>query len=244
MTNNFLFIDVNGSLIPIKNHLIPQNYKFHKEFMKAYRYSCDSKDRNLSKKQFEKTLREFPPLFDPWAVRAHNLLAKRGEAKVIIVTKWKDYVSIEFLKNLFEKQGLEFEYADHPKCSNVKEKRWENIALYMDEYISENSRALIIEDSDISGMYGHYILKDNKKMKTDGVKKHKKPVFHDDKQVGFGRVGSNGKIEKSKQWKWLKIDRNNGMTCSQFKIGAEFFGIDWVRMIEDSGSEAFFWYDQ
>ena len=237
MTKNFLFIDLDGPLIPTRSHLIPQNQKFHREFMKAFR-------AKLSVMKYEKMLQEFPPIFDPWAVRAHNLLAGCGDAKVVLVTNWKDHVSLECLKTLFKKQGLEFEYADPPKCNKKHEERWKNIALYMDKYIPENSRVLIVEDSDITGLYGHYILEDNEKTKTDSAEIQKNPIFHDDKQVGFGRIGSSGKIEKSKQWKWLKIDSNNGMTCGQLKIGAEFFGIDWHRMIEDSGSEAFFWYDQ
>lgn len=211
---NYLFIDIDGPLLPGKSHMFPEN----REFLHAFNNGVKPPELFV----------ETPPNFDEWGVRAHNLLAKYGNAKVVIVTNWRIWCDIETLQDLFIEQGLYFEYADRPSCikRGMSSERYNDIAAHMEEYIEEDARCLIIDDFDLQALNLFY--------KLEGEEGERSPdeyhgPKHNDKQVGIVQNRS-GTIEHDIRFKWLDVDYNNGLTVEQFKLGADFFGVDWDQL--------------
>jgi hypothetical protein len=219
MTQNYLFIDIDGPLLPGRLHLFPGN----REFLHAFN------DGVKPPELFEQT----PVKFDEWGVRAHNLLAKYGNAKVVIVTNWRRWCSIEQLQDLFAEQGLEFEYADQPNCAvrGMSSERYHDIACHMEDYIEEDARCLIIDDYNLQALNLFYRLEgeEGDRSDSDDWGTAWRGPKHDDMQVGIVQ-NREGSVEHDIRFKWLNVDFNNGLTVEQFKMGADFFGIDWDQL--------------
>lgn len=212
MTQNYLFIDIDGPLLPGRSHLFPQN----REFLNAFNDGM----------KLTELLEKHPPVFDPWGVRAHNLLAKYGDAKIVIVTNWRRWATIEELQKLFKAQGLEFEYADQPNCAlrGFSSERYHDIALHMEEFINEDARCLIIDDFDLKALNMFYMLEGE----TEPRDYHNAPA-HTDDQIGIVQ-NRDGTVEHDIRFKWLDVDYRNGLTYEQFKLGAEFFNVDFDQL--------------
>lgn len=215
MTQNYLFIDIDGPLLPGRSHLFPEN----REFLKAFNDGM----------KLTELMEKHPPVFDSWGVRAHNLLAKYGNAKIVIVTNWRRWADIEEIKTLFKQQGLEFEYADRVSCAQrgFSSDRYHDIACHMEDYIEEDARCLIIDDYDLQALNLFYKL-EGEEGERNGQDSYHGPV-HNDSQVGIVQNRDNS-VEHNIRFKWLNVDFNNGLTVEQFKIGAEFFGVDWDQL--------------
>ena len=137
MTQNYIFVDIDGPLLPTKSHMFLQN----QTFVEAFGSGLDMTE----------CLKTHPPQFDPWCVRAHNLLAKYGEAKIVIVSNWRRWATIPQLQELFAAQGLEFEYADPVSCGKrgLTSERVHDISYHMSEELPGDSRVLILDDDSL-----------------------------------------------------------------------------------------------
>jgi len=215
MAQNYLFIDIDGPLLPGRAHMFPGNREFLNAFNKGVK----------PPELFETT----PPKFDDWGVRAHNLLARYGNAKVVIVTNWRRWCSIEQLQSLFVEQGLEFEYADQTNCAirGMSSERYHDIACHMEDYIEEDARCLIIDDYNLQALNLFYRLEGEEGERGNDIA-WQGPT-HDDMQIGIVQNRDNS-VEHDIRFKWLDVDYRNGLTYEQFKIGAEFFGVDWDQL--------------
>lgn len=215
MTQNYLFIDIDGPLLPGKSHLFPGN----RDFLTAFN------DGVKVPELFEK----HQVTFDPWGVRAHNLLAKYGDAKVVIVTNWRRWCDIETLQQLFEDQGLEFSYADNPSCMKrgLSSERYHDIACHMESYIEEDANCLIIDDDNLQPLNAFYHLV------NEGSERSEQDQYygpdHKDEDICIVQNRDND-VKYDIKCKWLDVDYKNGLTYEQFKLGAEFFNVDWDQL--------------
>lgn len=212
MTQNFLFIDIDGPLLPGRSHLFPDN----REFLTAFNNGIKPPELFV----------ETPPNFDDWGVRVHNLLAKYGDAKVVIVTNWRRWVDISDLQDLFIEQGLQFEYADIASCARrgMSSERYHDIALHMESFIKEDARCLIIDDYNLQPLNLFYKLEDEEGERSEEDQYH--GIKHDDTQVGIVKNDYGHDV----RFKWLDVDYTNGLTYEQFKLGANFFKVDWDKL--------------
>jgi len=212
MTQNYLFVDIDGPLLPGRAHMFPDN----RAFLQAFNDGVKPPELFV----------ETPPNFDEWGVRAHNLLAKYGNAKVVIVTNWRVWVDLEDLKDLFSEQGLNFDYADPPQCSKrgMSSRRYDDIATHMEDFIQEDARCLIIDDYDLQALNLFFRLEGEHGDRNDEDRLH--GPAHQDTQVGI--VDNNHGCDV--RFKWLDVDYANGLTYEQFKLGAKFFDIDWDQL--------------
>lgn len=215
MTQNYLFIDIDGPLLPGRSHLFPKN----REFLHAFNDGM----------RLPELMERHPPVFDPWGVRAHNLLAKYGDAKIVIVTNWRRWADIDDLKTLFHLQGLDFEYADPVSCAQrgFSSERYHDIASHMEDYIEEDARCLIIDDYNLQALNLFFRIEGEEGERSDQDAYH--GPQHDDRQVGIVQTRDNS-VEHDIRFKWLDVDYYNGITYEQFKLGAEFFGVDWDQL--------------
>jgi hypothetical protein len=209
MTQNFIFIDIDGPLLPGRAHLDRDNRAFLDAFNGGMKLT--------------ELLEKHPPVFDPWAVRAHNLLAKYSDARIVIVTNWRRWATIEELQRLFDSQGLVFEYADPVSCMKrgLSSERVHDIAVHIQDYLPDDSRALIIDDAELHWLNSFMPL-ENPDPDAPTYSYYDFPE-HDDRQVGYVE-------NKNIRWKWLKVDYRNGLTYEQFKLGGDFLEIDWDQL--------------
>jgi len=209
---NYIFIDIDGPLLPGRSHLIAQNREFLHQF----------NDGVGAEELFEK----YPPVFDPWAVRAHNLLAKHGSAKIVIVTNWRRWADIDQLINMFAEQGLDFSYADRPSCirRGMSSERYHDIASHMEDEINEDARVLVIDDYNLQAL-NHFYRLEGEEGERDGYY----GIDHNDEQVGIVQNQDNA-IAHDIRFKWLDVDYTEGLTYKQFKLGADFLGVDWDQL--------------
>jgi len=194
MTQNFLFIDIDGPLLPGKAHLFPQNRAFFKAFNDGL---------NLTE-----LLDTHKIMFDPWAVRAHNLIAKYGDAKIVIVTNWRRWAKIEEIQRLFSEQGLEFNYADPVSCvkRGFSSERVHDVADHVVDYLPENSRALVIDDDHgLKSLFDWFTPENESDLNKD-------------------------RLEKNIDFKLLSVDYQNGLSYDQFIEGMDFFEADMDQM--------------
>lgn len=194
--------------------MFPENRAFLDAFM----------DRKRGVDLFANT----PPSFDEWGIRAHNLLAKYGNAKVVVVTNWRNWMDLEDIQDLFSEQGLDFEYADPPQCvrRGMSSERYHDLATHMEDYINEDARCLIIDDYDLQALNLFYEIEgEDDRSEVDAYYGPK----HDDDQVGIVQ-NLDGDVEHDIRFKWLNVDYHDGLTYQQFKLGADFFDIDWDQL--------------
>ncbi len=185
---NYMFIDIDGPLLPGKMHLFKQNKEFLAEF------SGSDADEHIDR---------FPPLFDPYAVAVHNWLAKEGNAKIVLVTNWRMWFTIEKLQEILANQGLVFDYADRPSCikRGLSSARLHDVSTHIEDYLPKDSRALVIDDD-------HGLLTLNE-------------WFADDHKSDSNQE----RLRKNIEFKLLDVDYTNGLTHKQVMDGAKFFGI-------------------
>lgn len=88
---NIIFVDIDGPLLPRKMHMFHQNRKTGKN---------------------SETGTGHYPQFDEFAIRAFNLWAKYGNAKIVFSTAWAHNWSTEQLKDIMLVNGLGFDYHD------------------------------------------------------------------------------------------------------------------------------------
>lgn len=195
MKQNFLFIDIDGPLLPARSHLFPENRAFFRAFNDGMKLT--------------ELLEKHPPVFDPWAVRAHNLLAKYGNAKIVIVTNWRRWATIEEIQALFAKQGLVFDYADPVSCikRGFSSERVHDVSTHVVDYLPENSRALVIDD--------------------DHGLKHLEDWFTDENDSDMNKE----RLEKTIDFKLLSVSYQDGLTYDQFVDGTKFFEVNTDQML-------------
>jgi hypothetical protein len=198
---NYMFIDIDGPLLPGKMHLFKQNKTFLKEFGHGNTIDVDA------------LIEKFPPMFDPYAVAVHNWLAEAGNAKIVLVTNWRMWFSIEELMKIFADQGLVFDYADRPSCMKrgLSSTRLHDVSMHISDYLPENSRALVIDDASELLTLNEW--------------------FNDDNECD----SNQDRLKKNIEFKLLHVDYSNGLTHQQVMEGARFFGIpvsDWDNEYE------------
>lgn len=210
MTQNYLFIDIDGPLLPAKSHMFPENREFLDNFQIG--------------ESLTSLMKNHPLTFDPWCVRAHNLLAKYGKAKIVIVTNWRLWCDIEELQELFADQGLVFDYAVEPSCGKrgLSSGRAQDVAYHIEDILPNDSRALIVDDQEGLIWLNNYLPLegDHSTARTNYVG----VIEHNDRQVGY--VEEKPDIH----WKWLEVSYQDGISYKQFKLGAKFFDIDWDEL--------------
>jgi hypothetical protein len=200
MKQNYIFLDIDGPLLPGRSVVFPNFLQFQRAFV-------DGQD-------ITEILQSIPLTFDPWSVRVHNLLAELSDAKIVLATAWRQWCSTEQLQSLFLSQGLKFNYADPPGCitRGFSNNRLHDIAEHMREMIPEDSRVLIIDDADLASLNQFFPLESSETAYTNTVYGY---PDHNDDQVGVIP-------DKRIRWKWLNVDYMNGLTYQQYKIGLEF----------------------
>jgi len=97
--SKYIFVDIDGPLLPGKMHLFPINKKITRQ-----------------------TLEEAQPMFDPFAVRCFNLWQKYSDAKIVFSTNWETHnkIDADHLKMLMELNGLKFTGSYHETCITAK----------------------------------------------------------------------------------------------------------------------------
>lgn len=205
MIQNFLMLDIDGPLLPGKFSTFKENYEYIKAFKKGMK----------AEELFEK----HPPRFDPWCIRAHDLLLRHGNAKVVMVTNWRRWASIDQITSILKSQGLDMVLADRPECirRGLSSERVHDVACHLEDYLPNNSRALIIDDANLLWLNEFFPL-ENDNLRID--KNQYNFLDHDDRQVGYIK-------NKNIRWKWLDVDYVNGLSYEQFKLGMDFFEVNW-----------------
>lgn len=86
---NIIFVDIDGPLLPRKMHMFHENRRLGVD---------------------PKTETGYYPKFDEFSVRAFNLWAKYGNAKIVFSTHWAFSWTTEQLKDIMKVNGLGFDY--------------------------------------------------------------------------------------------------------------------------------------
>ena len=84
---NIIFVDIDGPLFPGKMNLFSVN-------------------RRITQAK----LNEARPMFDPFAIQAHNLWARYSNAKIVLSTNWVNHISVDAVKEIMRQNGLAFDY--------------------------------------------------------------------------------------------------------------------------------------
>jgi hypothetical protein len=172
---NYIFVDFDGPLLPGKSHIFQKNREATAAFLRG-----------------ENTI----PLFDPIAVRMHNLWAKYGNAKVVFSTSWArshrgTWQETEaYLKRIMDENGYTGEYADNcitPK--RISSEHIHEIQEWCYDNLKEGDRFIAVDDANLS--------------------------FLDNDQCSWKSQG-----------KWIEVNYNDGLTWKNFKDGCAFLGVD------------------
>lgn len=203
---NYLFVDIDGPLLPKKMHMFPENVNFLHEF---------------NNKSSRRDVFELPmPMFDPWGVYVHNTIAKYAQAKVVVVSNWRRWWDLEVIQDVFFRAGLEFEYAENPSCMRrgMSSERCHDVALHMEDFIEPGSRVLILDDDHNLQALNLFFPLEGETSVRNSIDAYHGPQ-HKDEQIGIVK-------ENNVRWRWLDVDYDNGISYSQFVLGLEFFGLD------------------
>jgi hypothetical protein len=118
---NIIFVDIDGPLMSRKMHMFHQNRKVGQE--KAM------------------------PRFDEFSVRAFNLWAKYGNAKIVFSTAWAWNWEVDELKEVMKHNGLGFEYHDDvltPK--KMSSSRLNEVVWWIHKHLGEGDQYIIVDD--------------------------------------------------------------------------------------------------
>lgn len=123
---NIIFVDIDGPLLPRKMHM------FHKNRVLGIN---------------PETGVGYYPVFDEFAVRAFNLWAKYGDAKIVFSTNWAFSHNTEQLKEIMELNGLGFDYHDvlyTPK--RMTSHRSHEIVWWLHDNASADDKFIAVDD--------------------------------------------------------------------------------------------------
>jgi len=166
---NIIFVDIDGPLIPRKMHMFHQN---------------------------RKTGKENHPQFDAFSIRAFNLWAKYGNAKIVFSTAWAHNYSVDELKAIMLHNGLGFDYHDEiltPK--KMTSSRGSEIVWWLQQFSKEGDKFIAVDD-DTSCRYIKQIM-DHPRADT---------------------VAAEGQ--------WIEVEFDNGLSWDNFLDGCDTLGID------------------
>jgi len=173
---NIIFVDIDGPLLPRKMHMFHENRKLG-----------INPDTNVG----------YYPRFDEFAVRAFNLWAKYGNAKIVFSTHWAFNWNAEHLKEIMLLNGLGFDYHDE---LHTPKKRTSHRSHEIVWWLEENTKAgdkFIAVDDDTSCQDIPSLLESE----------------HRDRAI-------------EAKGKWINVDFDNGLSWDNFLDGCEVLGID------------------
>lgn len=171
---NIIFVDIDGPLLPQKLHLMQENRKV----------GVDN-----------------PPLFDQFSVRAFNIWAKYGNAKIVFSTNWALSYTENQLKDIMAANGLEFDYhADTLTPKRFTSARHSEILGWLGEHNDGEQVNFIAVDDDQSCSY------------IEKIMDHDKPEVKD--------------LYSNCTGKWIDVDFRDGMSWENYVDGCEALGID------------------
>ena len=142
MSQNIIFVDIDGPLLPGKLNLFEQNHKITRQ--------------NLDKAE---------PMFDPFAVKVFNLWARYGNAKIVFSTNWatQHKMTIDILKEIMRLNGLSFDY--HHEILTPKKftsERGSEIWWWILDNMKDGDRFIAVDDDQSCEYIQKYIGHNNK----------------------------------------------------------------------------------
>jgi len=138
MPHSYIFVDIDGPLLPGKMHLFPINQKITRA-----------------------KLKEAEPMFDTFAVKAFNIWAKYADAKIIFSTNWATALysydeegELEIgpevrLKEIMLDNGLEFEGRYHEEILTPKKftsERGSEIWWWLLDHAKDGDKFIAVDD--------------------------------------------------------------------------------------------------
>ena len=138
--SNYIFVDIDGPLLPTKMHLFPEN-------------------RIIQRSKLNEAL----PKFDPFAVKCFNLWAKYADAEIIFSTNWATALypdADEKLKVLMANNDLDFEGRYHEDVLTPKKfssARGSEIWWWLVENAKDGDRFIAVDDDYTCGNIKDYM---------------------------------------------------------------------------------------
>ena len=173
---NIIFVDIDGPLLPRKMHMFHENRKLGIN---------------------PETGVGWYPKFDQFAVRAFNLWAKYGNAKIVFSTHWAFDHNTEQLQEIMLRNGLGFDYHDvlyTPK--KMSSRRCNEIMWWLHDNAKEGDKFIAVDDD---------------------TSCHDIPRLIDNEYKGHGTDATG---------KWINVDYDSGMSWDNFLDGCDTLGID------------------
>lgn len=179
---NIIFVDIDGPLLPRKMHLFREN-------------------RSNKPKAI--------PKFDEFAIKAFNLWAKYGAAKIVFSTYWSCHFTAEELKQIMHTNGLGFEYhGDILTPKKMSSTRHNEILWWLENHNDEIDNWIAVDD-DTSCKYIQEII--------DG-----------DCDTAITKPG-----------RWIPVDFDNGISWKNFCDGCVGLGIDVNEVLNNEFTQSF-----
>ena len=190
MNRNYILVDFDGPLLAGKSLYTPSNRLKFRE------------DDGLNTK------------FEEFSVWAHNMWAKYGDATIIFSTNWIMHKSVDELKTICKRNGLDFEgrYADDEFITTPKKfssYRGNEVWWAISDIAEEGDRFLIVDDDNSCKHIEKYIERVMTPPKDD-----------------YGGVADWSKMDNPPQVKWIEVATTEGLSLKNFRDGGEFFGFD------------------
>jgi hypothetical protein len=190
--SNYIFVDIDGPLLPGKMHLFQKNRKIRRS-----------------------NLVEANPIFDQFAVQAHNIWLKYSNAKIVFSTNWATAQNMtpEILIDIMSDNGLEFKGHYHDEILTPKKftsERGSEIWWWLLDNAKDGDTFLAVDDDQSCRYLAEYITP------RDQDKHYTKP-------------------KPNLSGKWLDINFTEGLSWANFIDGCEYLGID----IEDINEQEF-----
>jgi len=180
---NIIFVDIDGPLLPRKMHMFHSN-----------RRTGINPDTGVG----------FYPEFDQFAVRAFNLWAKYGNAKIVFSTNWAFSHNEAQLKEIMMLNGLGFDY--HEKVFTPKKmtsRRSSEIVWWLEDNTEAGDKFIAVDDDTTCQDIPLLLESENREKKIAAV------------------------------GEWINVDYDNGMSWDNFIDGCEVLGIDMDVIYED-----------
>jgi len=180
---NIIFVDIDGPLLPRKMHMFHSNRRLG-----------INPDTGVG----------FYPEFDQFAIRAFNLWAKYGNAKIVFSTNWAFSHTEAQLKEIMLLNGLGFDY--HEKVFTPKKmtsRRGNEIVWWLEDNTEAGDKFIAVDDD----------------------------TTCQDIQTLIDSTHRGTVIEAKGEW--INVDYDNGMSWDNFIDGCEVLGIDLDVIYED-----------